>query len=405
MLWALFARRYMFSPKSRSVINIIACISLIAVAVPTAAMIVLLAMFDGLSASVARLNAAVDADIEVVAKRGQTFEYSDAQAQEIASLEGVSAVAPYIEQSVMASSAGRRTTIVLRGVDRSYYDVVELDEYLQAGRLESIYSGDIVLGVGLCSELAAFGIGTEIELYALNRRQISTLLPMSGISRVTTHLGGAVSANNDINSSLALGELGRVQQLLNYTGRVSALAIRGSEDADIEALESQLELFLGDEFDVVTRDEKNASINAILRMERFAILLIGCLIVLIATFSIVGSVLMLITEKRRDITTLRALGAKRQLIVGIFTGEGALLTLLGVALGVVLGTTIALVQQHFGVVKIPGDQLLGSYPVELSLGDAAIVAAVVIATGCLVSWLTVRAKLKDTLTKHDKIDS
>lgn len=405
MLWALFARRYMFSPKSRSVINIIACISLIAVAVPTAAMIVLLAMFDGLSASVARLNAAVDADIEVVAKRGQTFEYSDAQAQEIASLEGVSAVAPYIEQSVMASSAGRRTTIVLRGVDRSYYDVVELDEYLQAGRLESIYSGDIVLGVGLCSELAAFGIGTEIELYALNRRQISTLLPMSGISRVTTHLGGAVSANNDINSSLALGELGRVQQLLNYTGRVSALAIRGSEDADIEALESQLELSLGDEFDVVTRDEKNASINAILRMERFAILLIGCLIVLIATFSIVGSVLMLITEKRRDITTLRALGAKRQLIVGIFTGEGALLTLLGVALGVVLGTTIALVQQHFGVVKIPGDQLLGSYPVELSLGDVAIVAAVVIATGCLVSWLTVRAKLKDTLTKHDKIDS
>ena len=231
----------MFSPKSRSVINIIACISLIAVAVPTAAMIVLLAMFDGLSASVNKLNAAVDADIEVVAARGQTFEYSAEQVQEIASLEGVSAVAPYIEQSVMASSAGRRTTIVLRGVDSSYYDVVSLEEYLQAGRLESIYSGDIVLGVGLCSELAAFGIGTEIELYALNRRQVSTLLPMSGISRMTTHLGGAVSANNDISSSLALGELERVQRLLNDTGRVSALAIRASEDADIEDTASELD--------------------------------------------------------------------------------------------------------------------------------------------------------------------
>ena len=397
MLWALFARRYMFSPKSRSVINIIACISLIAVAVPTAAMIVLLAMFDGLSASVNKLNAAVDADIEVVAARGQTFEYSAEQVQEIASLEGVSAVAPYIEQSVMASSAGQRTTIVLRGVDSSYYDVVALEEYLQAGRLESIYSGDIVLGVGLCSELAAFGIGTEIELYALNRRQVSTLLPMSGISRMTTHLGGAVSANNDISSSLALGELERVQRLLNYTDRVSALAIRASEGADIEALESRLEAVLGDEFDVVTRDEKNASINAILRMERFAILLIGCLIVLIATFSIIGSVLMLITEKQRDIATLRALGAKRGMIVGIFTGEGTLLTLSGVVLGVVLGTTISLVQQQFGIVKIPGDQLLGSYPVELSLGDVAVVAAVVIATGCVVSWLTVKAKLRDSL--------
>lgn len=400
MLWGLFARRYIFSPKSNSVINIIACISLIAVAVPTAAMIILLSMFDGLSSTIERLNAAIDADMEVVAARGQTFALGDVAIEQIASCDGVEAVAPYIEQSVMASSAGRRTTIVLRGVDSRYFDVVALDELLQAGRLESIYSGDILLGVGICSELGAYGIGTQIELYALNRKQMSTLLPMSGISRMTTHLGGAVMGNNDISSTLAIGEIGRVQSLLNYNDRVSAIAIRAKDGADIAQLEHSIEALVGEDMDVVTREEKYASTNAILRMERFAILLIGSLIVLIATFSIVGTVLMLITEKRRDIATLRALGAKHSLIVRIFTGEGALLTLAGVLLGTLLGTAIALAQQHFAIVKIPGDQLLGSYPVELNIGDIAVVVMVVIATGSLVSWLTVRAKLKDRISRQ-----
>ena len=400
MLWGLFARRYIFSPKSNSVINIIACISLIAVAVPTAAMIILLSMFDGLSSAIERLNAAIDADMEVVAARGQTFALGDVAIEQIASCDGVEAVAPYIEQSVMASSAGRRTTIVLRGVDSRYFDVVALDELLQAGRLESIYSGDILLGVGICSELGAYGIGTQIELYALNRRQMSTLLPMSGISRMTTHLGGAVMGNNDISSTLAIGEIGRVQSLLNYNDRVSAIAIRAKDGADIAQLERTIKALVGEDMDVVTREEKYASTNAILRMERFAILLIGSLIVLIATFSIVGTVLMLITEKRRDIATLRALGAKHSLIVRIFTGEGALLTLAGVLLGTLLGTAIALAQQHFAIVKIPGDQLLGSYPVELNIGDIAVVVMVVIATGSLVSWLTVRAKLKDRISRQ-----
>jgi len=382
------------------VINIIACISLIAVAVPTAAMIILLSMFDGLSSTIERLNAAIDADMEVVAARGQTFALGDVAIEQIASCDGVEAVAPYIEQSVMASSAGRRTTIVLRGVDNRYFDVVALDELLQAGRLESIYSGDILLGVGICSELGAYGIGTQIELYALNRRQMSTLLPMSGISRMTTHLGGAVMGNNDISSTLAIGEIGRVQSLLNYNDRVSAIAIRAKDGAEIAQLEHTIEALVGEDMDVVTREEKYASTNAILRMERFAILLIGSLIVLIATFSIVGTVLMLITEKRRDIATLRALGAKHSLIVRIFTGEGALLTLAGVLLGTLLGTAIALAQQHFAIVKIPGDQFLGSYPVELNIGDIAVVVMVVIATGSLVSWLTVRAKLKDRIARQ-----
>ena len=397
MLWGKFARRYMFSPKSHSVINIIAWVSLIAVAVPSAAMVILMAVFDGLSQTVAKLDSAIDGDIEIVARRGSTFRSDEVDITEIANIEGVEAIAPYIEQSIMASSAGRRVTVVVRGVARDYFDVVALEGLVEAGRLESIFAGDVLLGTALCGQLGAYGIGTEIELYALNRKQISTLLPIGGISRLTTHLGGAINGNNEISSTLTIAEIERVQRLLNYTGRVSALAIRIGEGKDAKRVAQSIENAVGEEFRCVTREEKNASINAILRMEKYAIMLIGALIILVATFSIVGAVVMLITEKQRDIKTLRALGAKRSLIERIFVGEGMLLCVAGCALGTLIGCGIALIQQHFGIVKIPGDTLLENYPVSLNIGDVATIVIIVIITGSVVSWATVRARLRSDI--------
>ena len=164
MLWGRFALRYMFSPKSHSVINIIAWVSLIAVAVPTAAMIILLAMFDGLTESIEELNTAIDADIEVIAHRGHTFLDNSIDIESLSSVEGVVCLTPYIEQSIIASATGRQYPIKIRGVEQSYFDVMALEGYVARGSLESITSGDIVLGASLASSLGAYGIGTEIEL-------------------------------------------------------------------------------------------------------------------------------------------------------------------------------------------------------------------------------------------------
>lgn len=394
MLWSTFARRYMFSPKSHSVINIIAFVSLVAVAVPTAAMIVLLSMFAGLSGTIDKLSEAQDPDIEIVARRGGTILADSLIRQRIASVDGVEHVATYVEQSVIATSAGRRLPIVLRGVDSAYFDVIPIEQYLQYGRTESIATGDILLGAALSGSLAAYGIGTEIELYALNRRQLSTLLPTSGISRHTTRLGGVVNANAEINSSLAITDLGRVQRLLNYNGRITAIVVDISHNADIHAVEQSIEHIVGDDMDVLRREEQNASINAILRMEKFAIVLIGLMIAMVATFAIVGSVIMLITEKQRDIATLRAIGAKSSLVRNIFVGEGMLLTLTGVGLGTLAGIAIALGQQYYGWVTIPGNSMLESYPVKLIATDVLMVVVAVTLIGWVVTLLTVRAKLQ-----------
>jgi lipoprotein-releasing system permease protein len=210
---------------------------------------------------------------------------------------------------------------------------------------------------------------------------------------MTTHLGGAINGNNEISSSLAIAELERVQQLLNYKDRVSAITMRVAKDAKIEDVVEATESIVGDEYKVITRQEKNASINAILKMEKYAIVLIGTLIILIASFSIVGTVIMLITEKQRDIAILHALGANNRLIHNIFVGEGVLLTTAGCLLGTLIGCGISLLQQHLGIVKIPGDTFLQSYPVSLNFGDVVMIMFIVIITGSIVSWTTVRARL------------
>ncbi len=397
MLWFKFARRYMFSPKSHSVINIIASVSVLAVAIPTAAMIILMAMFDGLTATIAHYNQAVDADIEIVPARGQTFERDAIDIRRIAATKGVEATTSYVEQSVMASANGRRYAISLRGVDSTYCDVVALDDHIVLGNIESLRRGDIVLSASVAANLAVYSIGAPIELYALNRKQISTLLPSSGISRSTTHLGGEVITNTENDATLAIGNLERVQKLLNYNDKLSCVAIKVAKGADTEDVEERLESVVGSDFEVRTRDEKNASTNAILRIEKLAILLIGLLIATVAAFSIVGSVLMLITEKQRDIATLRAIGASRRLITHIFTGEGILLTASGCAIGTILGVGFALGQQHYGWIKIPGSMIMESYPVDMNVGDVVVVNLLMMAIGIVVAGLTVRAKLNKTV--------
>ena len=209
-----------------------------------------------------------------------------------------------------------------------------------------------------------------------------------------------MATNNDIDATLALYDLRLTQQLLNYSDKLSAVAIKCREGADIESLCKDISNVVGAEFEVRTRDEKNASMNAILRMERFAIVLIGSFIALVAAFSIVGAVVMLIADKQRDMLTLRALGGDNSLVRRIFVGEGMLLTSVGCTIGILLGVGFALCQQHFGWIKIPGSMILESYPVELNIQSVVVVALLVIALG----WIVTRSAVGVALRKNHKLN-
>ncbi len=393
-MWLNFARRYMFSPKSHSVINIIAVVSIIAIAVPTAATIILLAMFGGLDKTIREIYATADADIEITSTQGQTFAQADIDYDAIANIEGVCNYTSYIEQSVIIATQSNRTAVTLRGIDSNYGKVLTTEKHIIDGSFESIQQGDVIAGVTIASTIGVYGIGAEVELYALNRKQMSTLLPTSGLSRMKSHLGGVSMANADLDAKLVLVDIAKAQELLNHDGKITHIAIDLTEGADIEHVRHEIEGIVGEGFEVLTREEKNASLNDIMELEKFIILLIGCFIALIAAFSIVGSVVMLLTEKRRDITIIKAMGGNDTLIRRIFVGEGLLLTICGTLIGTILGVGFALLQEHFGLIKLEGNMVVENYPVDINIYDIILVALIMISIGYLISQLTVRTTLR-----------
>lgn len=394
MLWLSFARRYMFSPKSHSVINIIAVVSIIAIAVPTAATIILLAMFGGLDKTIREIYATADADIEITSTQGQTFAQADIDYDAIANIEGVCNYTSYIEQSVIIATQSNRTAVTLRGIDSNYGKVLTTEKHIIDGSFESIQQGDVIAGVTIASTIGVYGIGAEVELYALNRKQMSTLLPTSGLSRMKSHLGGVSMANADLDAKLVLVDIAKAQELLNHDGKITHIAIDLTEGADIEHVRHEIEGIVGEGFEVLTREEKNASLNDIMELEKFIILLIGCFIALIAAFSIVGSVVMLLTEKRRDITIIKAMGGNDTLIRRIFVGEGLLLTICGTLIGTILGVGFALLQEHLGLIKLEGNMVVENYPIDINIYDIILVALIMISIGYLISQLTVRTTLR-----------
>ena len=393
-MWLNFARRYMFSPKSHSVINIIAVVSIIAIAVPTAATIILLAMFGGLDKTIREIYATADADIEITSTQGQTFAQADIDYDAIANIEGVCNYTSYIEQSVIIATQSNRTAVTLRGIDSNYGKVLTTEKHIIDGSFESIQQGDVIAGVTIASTIGVYGIGAEVELYALNRKQMSTLLPTSGLSRMKSHLGGVSMANADLDAKLVLVDIAKAQELLNHDGKITHIAIDLTEGADIEHVRHEIEGIVGEGFEVLTREEKNASLNDIMELEKFIILLIGCFIALIAAFSIVGSVVMLLTEKRRDITIIKAMGGNDTLIRRIFVGEGLLLTICGTLIGTILGVGFALLQEHFGLIKLEGNMVVENYPIDINIYDIILVALIMISIGYLISQLTVRTTLR-----------
>ena len=380
-------------------INIIAMVSMVAVAIPSAAMIILLAMFGGLSRTIETIYSAVDADIEIIANRGQTFSSNAVDIELIRATEGVVAAAPYLEQSVMVATSSRRCTVRLRGVDSTYMEVLPISDFVIRGSVDALSQGNILLGTAASGSLGIPNVNYPVELYALNRKQLSTLLPTGGISRHSCQLGGVVSANAEIDATFAMVDIDIAEKLLNYEDKLSGVAIKVEDIEQIEGVKRILQEIVGEHLTVRTREEKSVEMNSLIRLEKFAIILIGTFIAIIAAFAIVGAVVMLITDKRRDISTLRSMGASRGLIHKIFVGEGALLTLVGAAIGTTIGVGFSLGQEHFGWIKIPGNMVFESYPIELTVADTLLVLGIVIVAGLSISHLTVRARLRN----EDKI--
>ena len=390
MLAGLFARRYLFSRKSHSVINLIAGVSVISVAVPVAAMIVLLSVFNGFEELVRSMNSHFDADLTVFPREGQTFAIAALDTAALRRTPGVAAFALTFEDDALIEYRGRQAMVTVRGVDDGFERAVPVGECIVAGDY-AVRLGDLdrlVVGRGVAYELGLRSLGeTPGVLYALRRTGFSSLLPVEGYVRRPAEVAGVFGADAQTDGSLVFTSLRLAQELFTHPDRATSAVMRIADDARPSEVKRRVAAAAGDGFEVRTREELNASFYTIMQYEKWGIFLISLLVMVVASFSIVGTVVMLVLDKRPDFVTLRAMGADGRFIRRIFLYEGGLIGALGAAAGIVSGVGLCLIQQRFGVIEIPADSfLIKSYPVRLHAADvAAVVAAFVAVVGTITA--------------------
>jgi hypothetical protein len=401
MEW-LFAGRYLISRKSHSVINIIAGVSLLAVAVPVAAMIVLLSVFNGFETLVRQMYAAVDADIEITAADSRKTDIllaTEDSRRKIESCEGVEAVSFVVERQALLEYRDRQTTARVRGADDRYADVVPIGRHVSLGNAET-RTGEIdriLLGEGVAYALGIFStFGDDVSVYSLGGGAIGSMLPLSGMHRIGLPVCGMFAIDSRNDAELAITSLNAVQRLFPTGGYADAALVRVAAGHSPSKVRAALAETLGDGLKITTREEKNSAFYRIMRYEKWGVFLVSLLVLVIASFSIIGTVIMLIVEKRHERPTLRAIGADSGFIRRIFVREGLLISGIGGAAGVVLGTALAAAQQYLHVIPMPeGAFLIDSYPVELHFADIITVITTFAAVAWLISYSTARAMINN----------
>lgn len=400
MLSRYIARRYFFSPRSCSVVNLISGLSVAAVAIPVAAMVILLSVFNGFETLVKSMYSAFDAELTLTPRRGQTFSVTDLDTAALRRIPGVGALSLTLEQSVLLEHGGRQATATLRGVDDSYGEVFDLSDAVVTGQWR-VRLGDLerlVIGQSMAWMLGIRSLAdADVTMYAVRRGSFSTLLPMDNYTRRTEPVGGVYVLDLDTERTYVLTSLRLAQSLFETPDRVSAVQIRLTPGASPERTREAVAASAGDGFQVRTRDELRASFYRIMTYEKWGIFFIALLVLVVASFSVVGALSMLIVEKRGDVETLRALGADTDLIRSIFRTEGLLICGLGGVIGLVVGVTLSLLQQHLGLIEIPAESFLTkSYPVEFRMTDLVVVAAAFAVVAALLANVTVRSMIKKT---------
>ena len=397
MQWR-FALKYLTSRKSHSVINIIATVSLLAVVVPVAAMVILLSVFNGFESLVRDLYKVVDADIEITTQGGFDIT-NDSLRSEVVKVQGVEALSFIVERQSLLSYRDNRVAVRLRGVDEEYDKVVPIENFTSVGNCV-VQLGDfdrLMLAEGVAYELGMYSMAAgDVEIFSLGGGQIGSILPTFAMHSESLDVCGVFVIDQQHATSFALTSLRAANRIFGAEGRADKLLVKVEEGYNHSRVAEQLKATLAEQFEVVLREDKNEGFYAIMRYEKWALFFVSLLVLIIASLSIIGTVIMLIIEKREEQVTLLSIGADRNFIRGVFVREGLLISGIGGAIGLVVGITVTLLQQHFGFVKMPnGNFLVENYPVELQPTDLFMIFIVFLMVAFGVSMAATSTMIKE----------
>lgn len=384
------AKRYLFSKKSHNAINVISGVSVCGVALATLALVCTLSVFNGFQDLVTTMFTAFDPELKITAVSGKVFDAQDDRIQSLKQMPEVEVFSESLEDNVMVQYKDRQAMAVIKGVEDNFSQLTAIDSILY-GRGEMVLHDEVVAyaipGIELVSIL---GTGVRfldpLEIYAPKRgSKINVASPASSFNSDYLHSSGLVFAVNQqkYDASYILTSLKFARDLFQYDTEVSSIELKLKEGANINKVQGRIASMLGKDFQVLNRYEQQADTYRIMEVEKLISYLFLTFILLIACFNVIGSLSMLIIDKRADVVTLRNLGANDKIIKRIFLLEGCLISFLGALIGVVLGVALCLVQQEFGLISLgSGDSagafVVDAYPVNVQLTDVLLVLLTVL---------------------------
>ena len=368
------ARRYLFSKKSTHAINIISAISAIGVAVATMALVIVLSVFNGFHDLVATLFTSFDPQLEVVPTMGKTAVCDDPILTKIRQLPEVDIVTESVEDQALAVYQDRQAMVTIKGVDDNFSDMSHINDILYGDGSFSLHAANLeygTLGIRLAQSL---GVGAQWD--SLN---------CPGV------LFSVKQARYD--KSYILTSIAFARNLFGQQGCLSSLEIRLKDGSDLNAVKKEMQQIAGDKYRVLDRFEQQEDTFKIMSIEKMIAYIFLTFILVVACFNIIGSISMLIIDKKDDVVTLRNLGASDKQIARVFLFEGRMISAIGAIIGVGLGLLLCLLQQQFGFVKLgdsAGSFIVDAYPVSVHYTDVAIIFVTVLAVGWLSVWYPVR---------------
>ena len=381
------AKRYLFTSKSKNVVNIISYISLFGVAIGTAALVIVLSVFNGFEDLILNMYNSFDPHLKITSSVGKTFKISelDASLKENNDIETYSFT---LEEKMLIEYKGKQIISEIKGVDKNYHKLVDIDSIIKAGEYfsDELYrtKNVMVLGLGIANSLSV-NINNMLIVTSPNRDskyiKDASDLRSDGFTAL-----GVFSVQTEYDNQYVLIPLNRAQKMLDRNGEASSAEINIKNSDNMNQIKTELEKILGEDFVVKSRLEQHEFLYKLLNSEKLAIFLILVFILIIASFNIISSLSMLMIDKQKDIKTFWNLGSSEKQIRNIFFVKGFFGVLLGSFIGIGIGVSFSLLQQHFGFISMQGNFVVSAYPIKLLFTDIMIVELIVVIIGLIASY-------------------
>ena len=394
------ARRYLFSRKSTHAINVISGISVVGVAVATMALVVTLSVFNGFHDLVASFLTSFDPQLQVTPVKGKVVAADDPRLTRIRELPAVDVATECMEDQALAFYNGRQAMVTLKGVDDNFDQLTHIGEILMGDGEFVLHAADMhygILGIRLADALGTgYSYDHPLKIYAPRREgQLDMTSPEEGFIEDELYSPGVLFCVRQAkyDKGYIITSLGFARRVFETQGMVSSLELRLKPGSDFDAVKKEMQQIAGGDFYVKDRFEQQDETFKIMKIEKLIAYIFLTFILVVACFNIIGSLSMLIIDKKDDVVTLRNLGASDRLVTQIFLFEGRMISALGAVIGIAVGLLLCWIQQTYGVVRLgssSGSFVVDAYPVSVHPEDIVLVLVTVLAVGFLAVWYPVR---------------